>query len=77
MLIFLTKLYNYYDGKENELCLFFFDYKIAFDSFPYRPLEQKLHGIVIGGNFHIILSSYLSNRKQNVNVNDDSSNKTK
>ena len=56
------------DGK--EVAIVFFDYAKAFDSIPHAPLLSVLSNI--GLHHHIIqwLSAYLTNRRQQVMVND-------
>ena len=59
--------------KGNEVCAIFFDLKKAFDSVPHRKLIDKL--TVIGLNPYILrwITFYLSNRKQYVILNGETS----
>ena len=75
MLALFKELYKNYDGNENELYVYL-DFEKEFDSVSHRPLINKVHGFGIGQNFLKILSSRLTNREQNVNVNEASTETT-
>ena len=56
-----------------EVCAVFFDYRKAFDSVPHKPLLEKLENLHLGEVILRWVTDYLTNRFQNVVINDESS----
>ena len=52
----------------------FLDFRKAFDTVDYEILLQKLHSLGVRGNVYALMASYLTERKQFVNVNSENSN---
>ena len=71
LLQFLDHLYQKYDlSTETELYVLYRDFRKAFDSDPHQKLIDKIQQFGIGGNFVKLIASYLTNRGQNVRIND-------
>ena len=54
-----------------DLSILYFDFAKAFDTVPHNILRQKLYDIEVGGKFFELISSYLTNRKQYVKINNE------
>ena len=52
----------------------FLDFRKAFDIVDHEILLQKLHSLGVRGNVYALMASYLTERKQFVNVNSENSN---
>ena len=50
------------------------DFRKAFDTVDHEILLQKLHSLGVRGNVYALMASYLTERKQFVNVNSENSN---
>ena len=52
----------------------FLDFRKAFDTVDYETLLKKLHSLSVRGNVYALMASYLTKRKQFVNVTSENSN---
>ena len=52
----------------------FLDFRKAFDTVDHEILLQKLHSLGVRGNVYALMASYLTERKQFVNVNSENFN---
>ena len=65
----MSNLYNIY--KKVPVDAAYLDFRKAFDSVPHQRLLSKLHGYGIRGNTYDWISSFLSDRHQYVNINNN------
>ena len=69
LIYFLDKLYECKDLESvNELSVLYLDFAKAFDTVPHSVLVSKLSSLGSGGNILGLLKSYLSQRKQYVQI---------
>ena len=69
LIYFLDKIYECNDLESvNELSVLYLDFAKAFDTVPHSVLISKLRSLGIGGNILGLLKSYLSQRKQYVQI---------
>ena len=72
LLLFLDTVYKKFDNEAIEdLSILYLDFAKAFDTLPHNILIQKLYNIGVGGKLIQLISSYLTNRKQNVKINNE------
>ena len=70
VLIFLDRIYKTMDSEtEKYLAVLYLDFSKAFDKICLESLHEKLARLVVGGNFLKLLHSYLTNRRQFVQIN--------
>ena len=69
LIYFLDKIHECNDLESvNELSFLYLDFAKAFDTVPHSVLISKLRSLGIGGNILGLLKSYLSQRKQYVQI---------
>ena len=67
----LVSCCNYFKNKGDYVSLMFLDFKKAFDCVDHSLLLLKLRSVGVTGQFHSLLSSFLSDRFQFVKFNGD------
>ena len=72
LLDFYSDVYNMYDDTR-AVDVIYLDFQKAFDKVPHIRLLSKIHGHGIRGNIHRWLGDWLSERKQRVVINGNSS----
>ena len=71
-LIFLYTVYKNFDNEAiKDLSILYLDFAKAFDTVPHNMLMQKLYNIGVGGKLIQLISSYLTNCKQYININNE------
>ena len=72
LLSFVDTVYKKFDNEAiKDLSFLYFDFAKAFDTVPHNILIQKLYNIGFGGKLIQLISSYLTNRKQYVKINNE------
>ena len=72
LLLFFNTSYQKFDNEAiKDLCVLNLDFAKPFDTVPHNILIQKLYNIVLSGKLIQLISSYLTNRKQNVKINNE------
>ena len=72
LLLFLDTVYKKFDSEAiKDLSILYLDFAKAFDTLPHNILIQKLYNIGVGGKLIQLISSYLTNRKQYVKINNE------
>ena len=72
LLLFLDTVDKMFDNEAiKDLSILYIDFGKAFDTVPHNILIQKLYNIGVGGKLTQLISSYLTNRKQYVKINNE------
>ena len=72
LLLFLDTVDKMFDNEAiKDLSILYLDFAKAFDTVPHNILIQKLYNIGVGGKLIQLISSYLTNRKQYVKINNE------
>ena len=74
LLLFLDTVYKKFDNEAiKDLSILYIDFAKALDTVPHNILIQKLYNIGVGGKLIQLISSFLTNRKQYVKINNEES----
>ena len=68
LICYLDEIFNAVDDPDKTVSAVYLDFAKAFDKVSHSELLSKLHRIGIGGNLFRVIKSYLTNRKQNVQL---------
>ena len=72
LLLFLDTVYKKFDNEAiKDLRILYLEFAKAFDTVPHNILIQKLHNIGVGGKLIQLISSYITNSKQYVKINNE------